>query len=154
MEEAARFYCEKLTATLQVQTCKQRYLSGNFLVCKGCAVGAGHAGVKAVRVDLSHTCSRCQAQAQRLIGKKLCISCYNRQLEFKSGKNRRGNPPRIKIADVALLVVSRSLLRVYRDNVTSMAEVWVELVRRGDVEKAALPLSLTRGVPFQYDLFA
>jgi len=41
-----RFYCDKLSATMQVQTCKQRHLSGNFWVCKGCAIGAGHAGIK------------------------------------------------------------------------------------------------------------
>jgi len=84
----------------------------------------------------------------------LCISCYNRQLEFLKGKNRRGTPPRIKIADVALLVVNRSLLRVYRDSVTSVAEALVELVRQGNAERAALPPSLNSGIPFQYDLFA
>jgi hypothetical protein len=27
----------------------------------------------------------------------LCISCYNRELEFRRGRNAKGNPPEIKL---------------------------------------------------------
>lgn len=148
------FYCEKLSATLQLKTCIQRHTSGNFMVCKNCQLGAAHSGRKPVRANLTHFCVRCQRQATRLIGKQLCISCYNRQREFERGKNRHGNPPTLLVADRRIAVTAHDRLVLHHHKVTSMTELLVGLAKRGNFDQASLPFSLNPGVPFQYDLFA
>ena len=54
--------------------------------CVGCPVGAGHAGAKvrpaapAQAIDTGLSCVRCgQSGGRRLVGSRLCVSCYNRQ---------------------------------------------------------------------------
>lgn len=66
--------------------------------CRGCPVGAAHAGVKvrpspAQAIDPGLSCVRCgQSGGRRLVGSRLCVSCYNREREYEIGRNAKGGP--------------------------------------------------------------
>ena len=65
--------------------------------CRGCAIGAGHAGEPQERdaAALEGVCVRCNRQSTRLLkGAAICVSCYNREREVRIGKDRRGNRPK------------------------------------------------------------
>ena len=88
------FDCEKLSARLSKQTCAQKYLAQKeYSVCKKCPIGAEHAGVKIVNTLSKAVCARCFRQASRLIRGAVCVSCYNRELEYIKGKNAKGMFP-------------------------------------------------------------
>lgn len=115
------FVCRSY-GTLSVAACARNYADaprqldrGRLGACIGCAVGAGHAGEKAcaaapavadaIHLPSHHFCVRCRRAAtdedQKLIGrmrllrnKTMCVSCYNRDREVKSGRNAKGNVPR------------------------------------------------------------
>ena len=67
--------------------------------CVGCQVGAGHAGVKvrpsapAQTIDTGLSCVRCGRGGRRLIGGLRCVSCDNREREYRSGRNAKGGEP-------------------------------------------------------------
>ncbi len=67
--------------------------------CVGCQVGASNAGAKvrpAAPVQATASvlsCVRCGQGARRLVGSRLCVSCYNRQREYEAGRNAKGGPP-------------------------------------------------------------
>ncbi|MFM0192126.1 hypothetical protein PQQ65_03460 [Paraburkholderia strydomiana] len=97
------FYCDRLRATLSTDACGERWKTAaeaitdvRWITCKKCRIGAWHAGkiddnpssFKAVKI-----CARCHVKATRLIGKHLCLSCYNRQREQLVGKNAKGKKP-------------------------------------------------------------
>ncbi len=70
-----------------------------FAKCRGCAIGAAHAGEAAVSYSVlygsRHICPRCgRGTGRRLIGGSRCISCYNRELEVRRGRNAKGTAPR------------------------------------------------------------
>ncbi|TCG08854.1 hypothetical protein BZM27_09390 [Paraburkholderia steynii] len=107
------FACDPYKATLSVKSCADRYEKANsddpdvysdrYSACRTCAYGAAHAG--RVNPNLSklkgmRICGRCHTGVARLIGKHLCISCYNRQREYLIGKNAKGTKP-IKLAKLA-----------------------------------------------------
>jgi len=98
------FTCTKLKSTLSVESCADRYkkaMAGGpendrYIVCRGCPIGASHSGQEAPnesRFFGKTICGRCHTGATRLIGKHLCISCYNRSRELRVGKNRKGTAP-------------------------------------------------------------
>lgn len=96
------FKCEKLNATLAVSNCAVMWRQANhdnkerLARCKSCAIGAVHAGETAASMSPlmgSCVCGRCHRTATRLIGKHLCISCWNRQREWVIGKNSKGTKP-------------------------------------------------------------
>lgn len=96
------FRCEKLSATLSVANCADMWRKANhdnlerMARCKTCPIGAAHAGETAASMSPfmgACVCARCQQTASRLIGKHLCISCYNRQREYIIGKNSKGSAP-------------------------------------------------------------
>lgn len=96
------FRCEKLFATLSVASCADMWRKANhdnldrLARCKTCPIGAMHAGETAASLSPfmgSTVCARCQSTATRLIGKHLCVSCYNRQREFVIGRNSKGSRP-------------------------------------------------------------
>lgn len=98
----AAFRCEKLSATLSVTSCADMWRKANHENverlgrCKTCPVGAVHAGETAASMSPfmgQCICARCQQTAPRLIGKHLCVSCYNRQREYLIGKNSKGSRP-------------------------------------------------------------
>lgn len=85
---------------------KPRHTLERLQHCSGCQVGAQRAGVRPEPVPLPRFCCRCLTLSPRLIGKRLCPSCYNRQLEVEKGRNARGTAP-VKappVRPVALLV--------------------------------------------------
>lgn len=112
------FKCERLRATLSVESCASMWRGGNqenierLQRCKACPVGALHAGEQAASMSPllgTTTCARCHRGATRLIGKHLCISCYNRQREQQVGKNAKG------VAPTKLLPLCRRRLRYVVD---------------------------------------
>jgi hypothetical protein len=63
--------------------------------CRGCAIGAHHAGEPDANLSDIHNvkvCSRCRHEVRRLIFGNLCVSCRNREYEFVRGYNARGTP--------------------------------------------------------------
>nr|USU31063.1 hypothetical protein NG677_17180 [Methylobacterium sp. OTU13CASTA1] len=108
------FECEKIRGTLDTATCANRWLGAKndrdavrFMACRGCVIGEIHAtGVdplKALRItgertivgspDEGRRCTRCGRGGSRLIGKTLCVSCWNRQREFFLKCNAKGKEP-------------------------------------------------------------
>lgn len=89
------FDCSKLAATLQVSACADRFRKACG-VCKGCEIGAGHAGelVSTNKLYGKTVCGRCGRAASRLIRRHLCVSCYNREREYLVGRNRHGGFPK------------------------------------------------------------
>lgn len=67
-----------------------------YWLCRGCPVGAQHAGVGDATLSplyATAVCARCGCGATRLVGGHLCISCKNREYEYVKGRNARGNVP-------------------------------------------------------------
>jgi hypothetical protein len=67
-----------------------------FEKCRDCRIGAAHAGERHIHrsaiFDMA-ICPRCRRGGARMIGGRLCVSCYNREREFKIGKNAKGTRP-------------------------------------------------------------
>jgi hypothetical protein len=109
------FHCEPMRASLSTDACARRWREANAkrhgsggiqvamkdsdkscALCKGCRIGAMHAGADKANLHAIHvtnTCARCLKPAPRLINKHLCVSCYNRSREYLLGRNSRGNKP-------------------------------------------------------------
>jgi len=100
------FRCERYAASISTESCASMWREGNHdnsearFRCKCCPLGALHAGETAASMSPlkgALICSRCHQTANRLIGKTLCVSCYNRQREWVIGKNAKGTKP-VKLA--------------------------------------------------------
>lgn len=96
------FRCEAMHATLSVEACAANWRrahageEGCQWRCKGCKIGALHAGETAANLWFGHgqtICARCHRGAVRLIGGDLCVSCYNREREWRMGANAKGRFP-------------------------------------------------------------
>lgn len=96
------FRCDRLSATLSVDSCTVMWRQANhdnverLGRCKTCPVGAVHAGETAASMSPMMgqcVCARCHRTSGRLIGKHLCVSCFNRQREWIIGKNSKGSKP-------------------------------------------------------------
>jgi len=96
------FRCDRLRATLSVDSCTRMWRQANHEnverlgQCKSCPAGAVHAGETAASMSPlmgQCVCARCHRTAIRLIGKHLCVSCWNRQREWILGKNSKGSKP-------------------------------------------------------------
>lgn len=86
--------------TITPATCAQMYRRGKRAEpwdacarCRGCEIGAKHAGEIIVAEPAMRECLRCGRKARRLIGNRLCLSCYNRERELITGHYRRKKPP-------------------------------------------------------------
>jgi len=67
--------------------------------CVGCQIGAANAGASAPArpspTVSGPSCVRCGQGGRRLVlGKSLCVSCFNRQREYRAGRNAKGGPTR------------------------------------------------------------
>jgi hypothetical protein len=90
--------------------------------CIGCNVGARNAGQPevpeiAAAVDAwRRVCPRCRRVAFRMIGGRLCVSCYNRDREVRIGRNAKGGRVRLaaRLHPVSLRVVSDEGQRTMR----------------------------------------
>jgi len=96
------FACERLRAKFPVGSCAQMWRQANHeknenrLGCKGCPIGAAHAGETTAslsRLRNSLVCGRRHRSAHRLVGKHLCVSCKNREYEYLKGRNAKGTMP-------------------------------------------------------------
>lgn len=96
------FRCERMRATLATAACSAMWRRANDLndgthaACRLCALGSVHAGEVAASMSPlkgTLTCARCHRAGGRLIGKMLCVSCYNRQAEVIKGRNAKGTAP-------------------------------------------------------------
>lgn len=100
------FRCQRMSATLQVTNCSRMWSEANNAKpkpqcstspCKGCSIGAEHAGISDVsqsNLSGSPICARCHRVGSRMVGAHICVSCWNREREMLIGRNRRGVPPK------------------------------------------------------------
>lgn len=104
MPGVAVFRCTRMSATLQVASCRQMWTQANeggspperLFQCRSCPVGAGHAGVQDPAGHVMRglgVCSRCQRTDLRLIGGNVCVGCKNREYEWVKGCNAKGKFP-------------------------------------------------------------
>jgi hypothetical protein len=102
-----RIECSALSATISVSFCAESHRKANShegikagfrVACRLCPIGARNVGtfefVERSPLFASKTCARCERQSRRLVWNQICVSCYNRQREHKTGLNKRGNPLR------------------------------------------------------------
>lgn len=96
------FECKPLSATLSVEACATNWRRAHegegarSWHCKGCKLGALHAGETAANLWQGQgqlICSRCHSGCTRLIKGWVCVSCYNREREYRLGANARGGFP-------------------------------------------------------------
>lgn len=96
------FRCEVYSATISTPQCARMWEGARDAAaetnyrCRGCAVGAAHAGAAAPTASSFFgvpLCPRCRRTGLRLISDEVCVSCYNRAREFKIGRNAKGQKP-------------------------------------------------------------
>lgn len=98
------FTCPNHPGNLRLtrEACAKQYQAGKktkpwdrLYLCKGCALGAEHAGeAPAPAQPKERECLRCGATGRRLVRNQICVSCYNRERELLTGRYRRRSPPR------------------------------------------------------------
>ena len=78
------------------------------------------------------TCTRCQRKSDRLIRRRLCISCYNRDREARLGRNAKGSRPGL-CDELHLLVIAvveaGQVRRVRQDLATGALEVMLGVIK-------------------------
>lgn len=99
------FICIRIPGNLKLspESCAASYRRGkraqpweSSCACRGCPVGAAHAGeeLPAITDDMKVRCRLCQStQARKTVYGSVCISCYNRLLEAFRDSNARGRKP-------------------------------------------------------------
>jgi hypothetical protein len=140
------FRCEPHRATLSMKGCAGRWIeaqvasgeaSERLTACRSCPIGAAHAGYAPVRYSPyfgTSICPRHGGGTTRMIGNRVCVSCYNRQREMKAGKNARGNKP-VELLQNPLRALELRLevdgtARRFRDRETSSStETMVQVLR-------------------------
>lgn len=146
------FRCEPYRATLSMAGCASRWVQAQtatgeaadrYAACRGCPIGAPHAGYAPVRysryfdIDI---CPRHGGGTTRMIGNRRCVSCYNREREMKAGRNARGNRP-VELLERPLhtvelrLEVDRTARRIRHRDTTGLTETMVQISRttKGDL---------------------
>lgn len=120
--------------------------------CKGCQIGAGHAGEANAPLEPSPgLCVRCGSTGRRMIHSRgVCVSCYNREREIARGADRRGKPPR-KPAQVPILAVDISG-RPVRRQAAGRVELTLWALRNSAVG-AVVSRYVLRGSPVQAALW-
>ena len=99
------FHCAQQRLDLSREACAGFHLRRHTVACARCPVGAHHAGRQAPPQHLTeHACARCERVGQRIIQGRLCVSCFNRQLELERGRDRKGNAPRFTLYTADLLI--------------------------------------------------
>jgi len=139
------FDCQPYRAKLSTTACSQRWrtaqratgsAAARFEKCRACSIGAIHSGEAVTYFSPlfgKPICTRCRrGSMRRLIGDRLCISCYNRELEFRRGKNAKGNPPEIKLErrTVRYAVEGAGVQTLILDHSADLAELMVTVLRK------------------------
>ena len=156
MVDLVMMQCAKVGATLSTVGCGRRFLAAQreklsaWSVpnpCRGCPVGAGHAGCRpepmaTVTEAIRHICPRCRRVSPRMIRGELCVSCYNRHREVDVGANAKGTRPtltdRLHTQRVCVVVGGAATVRTAA-RVTSRVEVMLAVARA-----ATAPLAFGR----------
>lgn len=124
------FDCIPLRAALSPKSCGDRWAKAEpGSSCNGCIIGAQHAGEKPTPPKpMRLPCLRCGSTEQRLIGRVVCVSCFNRQRELERGANAKGCFPlnvgrrlRFGYAIVRLEGADAVLKHLYKKSTTSTA---------------------------------
>ena len=108
---SAFFQCEKISASLSMETCALRHRNKTCQICAQCETGAENAGTALLEV-IPKLCRRCGKTGVRMIGKSLCVSCYNREREVVLGKDRNGHKPRLQLCAVEYAVTGNNVVRI------------------------------------------
>lgn len=89
------FQCQPYRALLSVDACASRWRSRDerSVLCRECRIGAVHAGERPTLAAPATCCARCGRSDLRLIGVRICVSCYNRDRESRIGRNAKGSTP-------------------------------------------------------------
>ncbi|TCI00176.1 hypothetical protein EJV46_05865 [Roseococcus sp. SYP-B2431] len=155
------FRCERQGARLTVPACARMWRSARETRpapwesrhhCLGCPVGAGNAGEKVETVALGAeewrlVCCRCLRRAERLIHRKFCVSCFNRDREARIGRNAKGQTPRLvaRLRPISIVVPQAGAVRTVTEaRVLGAWEIMVAIARQatGPVAFGAAPGSL------------
>lgn len=113
------FRCERLRASLTTESCANNWKAANDgnekrAACRSCPIGAMHAGEELASCSPlkgSLTCARCARASSRgwLLDKHLCVSCWNREREWKTGKNAKGSKPsKMRPLDARAICISEA----------------------------------------------
>lgn len=79
----------------QHKTAQQKEWAYRLPHCVGCPIGAKNAGLDvAPPFQRVSVCLRCGSGAGRMVLGRLCMSCYNREREWRLGRNAKGGAPR------------------------------------------------------------
>lgn len=149
------FRCERMRATLSIEACSANWRAGNEALddrrdaCRSCKIGAVHAGEDQASLSpIKGTliCSRCHRHSSRawLIGKWLCVSCWNREREWVTGRNAKGNRPtkmaRLDPRSIRIMEAGEPKV-IYRQLTQSIDELVVGALRdcKGQVTFLANP---------------
>lgn len=142
------FRCDRLSASLQVSSCAGMWKDANgpkacdrLLRCKGCRIGARHAGVEDVSTSPVRglpMCVRCNRTGMRLINGLVCVSCKNREYEWRKGKNAKGVYPSHYrgLERVKVRYVSGGMVRTLEREAVGVAELVAQVLR--DSEKRVM----------------
>lgn len=94
------FDCKPHHATISSEACAKRWaLADPASQCSGCEVGrlhhADHRPADTIRQRRADgTCQRCGRTDLRIIKVAgLCVSCHNREIEWRKGRNAKGKAP-------------------------------------------------------------
>lgn len=144
------FRCERQALVLTKPGCARLWLSAQEnepkpwegrAKCLTCPIGAAHAGrtiapMAEITAELKRICPRCERFATRLIGKRLCVSCYNRQREVIVGKNAKGNKPLLASvlhSEIVVAVGPSGAKLLKADLVASLPELMIAQAAHADV---------------------
>lgn len=140
------FRCDAYRCTLSTKACGDRWTraleahgeeASRLAACRTCSIGSVHAGHGIIHYSRhygSGVCARCGRGGFRIIGGRLCISCWNRARELRLGRNARGNKPielmQKPLCPVELLVAVDGEVRALRDRETSgLVESLIQVLR-------------------------
>jgi hypothetical protein len=135
------FRCDRLSASLRVQACGEMWQQANgksppdrLWQCKGCPLGAQHAGAGDAAMNPlrgTTTCTRCHRTDMRLIGGIVCVSCANRAYEWRKGKNARGVFPKHhpELVRFRVRYATQGEARVLEREAAGVGELVVELLK-------------------------
>lgn len=105
----AMFECPRIPGHLMLMpaSCAKSWKDGNgkdvdkrikFHYCTRCPIGAKNAGCDSLSVVnpyfMRKRCPRCDRPCARMIGGRVCVSCYNREREVLNGRDGRGKVPK------------------------------------------------------------
>jgi hypothetical protein len=112
------FKCAPLAATISTTSCQSNWRRAQTLPpdaatpiqrCRTCALGAKHCGAEIVErspLFATSVCPRCRRGGARMIAGRLCVSCSNRQAEFRKGRNSKGSKPALKLEPRRVTIIA------------------------------------------------